>query len=61
METENITIQFEREKETKNAVRFQEKVVPGRPPIIGTLYVQKWAVPADATGIAINMEVPKRS
>jgi len=33
---------FEKEKETKNTVRFQEKPEEGSPPVIGTLYVQKW-------------------
>ena len=35
-----------REKETKNTVRFQEMPEEGKPPVIGTLYVQKWAVGA---------------
>jgi peptidyl-tRNA hydrolase len=42
MAKEEQTITFEREKETKNTVRFQEKPAEGKPPIIGTLYVQKW-------------------
>jgi len=29
------------EKETKNTIRFQEKT-EGQPPVIGTLYIQKW-------------------
>ena len=33
---------FEKEKETKNTVRYQEKPEEGKPPVIGTLYVQKW-------------------
>jgi len=33
---------FELERETKNCYRFQEKT-RGKPPIVGTLYVQKWA------------------
>lgn len=39
---EKVTVVFAREKETKNTVRFQEKPAEGKPPIIGTLYVQKW-------------------
>jgi len=34
---------FEVERETKNTIRFAE-VEGSQPPIIGTLYVQKWAV-----------------
>jgi hypothetical protein len=31
-------------KATKNTIRFQEIEVEGVPPIIGALYIQKWAV-----------------
>ena len=41
---EKTELTFEREKETKNTVRFQEKPEAGKPPVVGTLYVQKWAV-----------------
>ncbi len=34
---------FDRERETKNTVRFEERVGDD-PPIIGTLYIQKWAL-----------------
>ena len=36
------TVHFEREKETKNTVRFAEVPQEGVAPVIGTLYVQKW-------------------
>jgi len=36
------TIKFEFEKETKNSVRFKEVPEEGQPPIVGSLYVQKW-------------------
>jgi hypothetical protein len=36
------TLTFELERDTKNTYRFQE-VAKGEPPLIGTLYVQKWA------------------
>ena len=36
------TIHFEREKETKNTIRFIEVPKEGVAPVIGTLYVQKW-------------------
>ena len=35
------TLTFTVERETKNTVRYQEQTA-GRPPAIGTLYVQKW-------------------
>jgi hypothetical protein len=37
-----MEIKFDREKETKNTVRFVEVMEAGKPPVIGTLYVQKW-------------------
>jgi|GEM_PF-204429 len=36
------TIRFEFEKETKNSVRYKEVPDEGKPPIVGSLYVQKW-------------------
>ena len=36
------TIKFEYEKATKNSVRYQEVPEEGKPPILGSLYVQKW-------------------
>lgn len=42
---EKIEVFFDKEKETKNTVRFQEaENEQGEPPLIGTLYVQKWAL-----------------
>jgi hypothetical protein len=35
------TLLFQVERETKNTVRYQEQT-NGKPPAIGTLYVQKW-------------------
>ena len=35
------TLTFTMERETKNTVRYQEQT-EGKPPAIGTLYVQKW-------------------
>ncbi len=46
------TVKFEFEKETKNSVRFKEVPEEGQPPIIGSLYVQKWYV-----GSAKHLEV----
>ena len=36
------TVMFKKEKETKNTVKYNEVPAEGQPPIIGTLYVQKW-------------------
>lgn len=40
---------FELEKETKNTYRYAEMVGDeGKPPLIGTIYVQKWALGTSA-------------
>ncbi len=39
METQELT--FTLERETKNTIRYAEDT-NGKPPAIGTLYVQKW-------------------
>jgi len=54
MTTDVRTLTFDREKETKNTVRFQEKDVPGQPPLIGTLYVAKWYV-GDAKQLTVTV------
>jgi hypothetical protein len=36
------TLKFVIEKETKNSVRYKEVPDEGQPPIVGSLYVQKW-------------------
>ena len=42
---EEIRLRFKRERETKNTVRFEEEASEsGEPPVIGTLYLQKWAL-----------------
>ncbi len=41
-----IKASFELEKETKNTIRYAEKPEAGKPPAIGTIYIQKWALPA---------------
>ena len=33
--------EFQMDKETKNTVRYAE-VTEGKPPAIGTIYIQKW-------------------
>ena len=37
-----VVVQFEDEKETKNSVRYKEVPEEGKPPMVGSLYVQKW-------------------
>jgi len=46
---------FVKEKETKNTIRFNEKCPPGKPPIIGTLYVQKWFA-GEATELTVSVK-----
>ena len=50
------TITFELERETKNTYRFQE-VAKGAPPLIGTLYVQKWAFETPPKTITVVIKV----
>ncbi len=38
---ESQTLTFTLERETKNTIRYQEDAA-GKPPAIGTIYVQKW-------------------
>ena len=39
--TEKI-IKFEIEKNNKNSVRYKEIPEDGMPPVLGSIYVQKW-------------------
>ena len=41
---ETIVTTFTQEKETKNTIRFQEDKIDGKPPFVGSLYIQSWAV-----------------
>ena len=36
------TVKFEFEKQNKNSVRYKEVPEDGMPPVIGSIYVQKW-------------------
>lgn len=38
------TISFKKEKTTPGTVRYQEVPEEGQPPVVKTLYVQKWAL-----------------
>ena len=35
-------VKFKFEKENKNSVRYEEVPEDGMPPVIGSIYVQKW-------------------
>jgi len=49
------TLTFELERDTKNTYRFQE-VAKGAPPLIGTLYVQKWAFETKPQTITVTIK-----
>lgn len=50
-------VRFEKEKVTKNTVRFQEITEPGSPPVMNTLYLQKWVVGnADKVTVTIDID-----
>lgn len=51
-------IQFEFEKETKNSVRYKEVPEEGKPPIVGSLYVQKWFA-GNAKSLQVTIEMDK--
>lgn len=50
------TVEFAKAKETKNTVKFDEKPQAGQPPVIGTLYVQKWAA-GDAETATVTLDI----
>lgn len=55
MEKKTKTIQFQKEKDTKNTVKFAEVQTAGEPQVVGTLYVQKWFV-GDVTSLKVTIE-----
>jgi hypothetical protein len=56
MEKKTKTVQFQKEKDTKNTVKFAEVQTHGEAPIIGSLYVQKWFA-GEATNLKVTVEV----
>ena len=48
------TLSFKRLRETKNTVRFEEQTEPGKPPVIGTIYIQKWFI-GDAEAMTVTV------
>lgn len=51
-------IKFEFEKETKNSVRYKEVPEEGKPPLVGSLYVQKWFA-GNAKSLQVTIEIAK--
>lgn len=47
---------FEKEKETKNTVKFEEVPEKGQPKIIGSLYLQKFAA-GEAKAVKVTLEL----
>lgn len=47
-------VKFQFEKQTKNSVRYKEIPAEGMPPIIGSIYVQKWFA-GDSKNIEITV------
>ncbi len=61
---DKLELTFQVEKDTKNTRRYQEEASDG-PPIIGTLYVQQWALRKLAGGdmpdrLRVTVTVDKR-
>jgi len=50
------TVEFQKEKDTKNTVKFAEVQTQGQAPVIGTLYVQKWFA-GDSNRLKVTIEV----
>jgi hypothetical protein len=55
--SERIELVFERERETKNTVRYQEIVADGAEPSIGTLYVRKTAIASLGTAESLRVTI----
>ena len=56
-ENSKTTIEFRKLRDTKNTVRFEEETAPGKPPVIGVIYVQKWfAGSAEKLTVTIEKE-----
>ena len=53
-------VKFKKLKETKNTVRFEEEPESGQPPVIGTIYIQKWFVKdRDQVRVSIDLSEEK--
>jgi hypothetical protein len=56
MEKKTKVIQLQKEKDTKNTVKFAEMQTTGEAPVLGKLYLQKWFA-ADAQSLKVTIEV----
>jgi hypothetical protein len=50
-----MKVKFEREKETRNTIKYHEVPEQDKPPIIGTLYLQKWYA-GDCKEVTLTIE-----
>lgn len=51
-----VEVNFVKEKETKNTIKYSEVPEEGQPPIVGTLYVQKWFA-GSANNVKITLSI----
>ena len=49
-------IKFEFEKNNKNSIRYKEIPENGMPPVLGSIYVQKWFA-GDSKNIEVTINV----
>ncbi len=56
MEKKTKVIQLQKEKDTKNTVKFAEVQTAGEAPVLGTLYLQKWFA-QDGKSLKVTIEV----
>jgi len=56
IKTMPCSMKLNSDRETKNTYRFSE-IAKGKPPMIGNLYIQKWALPNRASKIKVSIEV----
>jgi hypothetical protein len=52
----SFTVTFTKKKETPGCRVFQEEEQAGQPPKIGSLYIKKYAAPAEANRIKVTVE-----
>ena len=56
MDSVTHELKFSYDQETKNCHRYKEQNIDGRPPKVGTLYVQKWAIPDVPTELVVTIK-----
>ncbi len=52
---QQTTVRFEKEKETKNTIKFNEQPEAGKPPVVGSLYLQKWFA-GNTSSVTVTIE-----